>query len=114
MGDIKFDLGFQDFKNDYFGAAVYFITDRAKIFDWNNNEISILLSYHKLLEKSSANYLSVGIGLVLRKDLSIMIISILKINLMGLQITVVLQANYCQQTSIQNLKLNLDYNTILL
>ncbi|MBK8449853.1 MAG: type IX secretion system membrane protein PorP/SprF [Saprospiraceae bacterium] len=32
------------------------------MFDWNNNEISILLSYHKLLEKSSANYLSVGIG----------------------------------------------------
>ncbi|HRG69523.1 MAG TPA: PorP/SprF family type IX secretion system membrane protein [Saprospiraceae bacterium] len=63
LGDIKFDFGLQNFKSDYFGASVYFITDRAQQFDWNNNEVSILLAYHKLLDKSNSQYLSLGIGL---------------------------------------------------
>ncbi len=62
-GDIKFDLKFQDYKGDYFGAGVYFITDRTQQFDWNSNEIALLISYHKLLEKTSRNYLSVGFGI---------------------------------------------------
>lgn len=62
LGDIKFDLKFQDYQGDYFGAGVYFITDRTQIFDWNSNEIALLISYHKLLEKSSKNYLSLGMG----------------------------------------------------
>ncbi len=63
LGDIKFDLGLQDFKSDYLGASVYFITDRAQQFDWNNNEIAVLLAYHKILDKSNDQYLSAGIGL---------------------------------------------------
>ena len=63
LGDIKFDFGIQNFKSDYFGASVYFITDRAQQFDWNNNEVSILLAYHKLLDKSNSQYISAGIGL---------------------------------------------------
>jgi type IX secretion system PorP/SprF family membrane protein len=60
--DIKFDLGLQDYRGDYFGAGVYFITDRTQIFDWNSNEIGLLISYHKLLDKTNKNYLSVGVG----------------------------------------------------
>ncbi|HEX5624872.1 MAG TPA: PorP/SprF family type IX secretion system membrane protein [Saprospiraceae bacterium] len=63
MGDIKFDLGIQDYKDDYFGAAVYFATDRSRLFDWNNNEIALMLAYHRLLEKSNRNYLSLGFGI---------------------------------------------------
>ncbi len=62
-GDIKFDLGFQDYKGSYFGAGVYFLTDRTQLFDWNSNEIGVLIAYHKLLEKSNRNYLSLGFGL---------------------------------------------------
>lgn len=61
-GDIKFDLKFQDYKGDYFGAGIYFITDRSQLYDWNANEIALLLSYHKLLEGTNRNYLSAGIG----------------------------------------------------
>jgi type IX secretion system PorP/SprF family membrane protein len=62
-GDIKFDLGFQDYKGDYFGAGVYFITDRTQLFDWNSNEIGLLIAFHKLLDKTDKNYLSIGFGL---------------------------------------------------
>jgi type IX secretion system PorP/SprF family membrane protein len=62
-GDIKFNFNFQNITSDYFGGGIYFLTDRTQLFDWNSNEIAILLSYHKLLKKSSKNYLSIGMGI---------------------------------------------------
>ncbi len=62
-GDIKFNLGFQNLTSDYFGGGIYFLTDRTQIFDWNTNEIALLFSYHKLMKKSSKDYLSIGMGI---------------------------------------------------
>ncbi len=61
-GNIKFDLRRQEFNNDFFGAGVYFVADKAPVFDFNTNEANVLLSYHKLLDRHRKDYLSAGFG----------------------------------------------------
>jgi type IX secretion system PorP/SprF family membrane protein len=61
-GDIKFDFNRQEFNKDFFGAGIYFISDKAPLFDFNTNEANIMLSFHKLVDKHRKNYLSAGFG----------------------------------------------------
>ncbi len=56
--DIKFHFGPADLLNDYIAANVNFITDRAQAYDWNSNEISLSLAYHKLLQKYNRSFLT--------------------------------------------------------
>lgn len=59
-GDLKFNLGPEGFLKDYIAAGVYFLTDRAQQFDWNNNEVALNFAYHKLLRKSTKDFIGIG------------------------------------------------------
>ncbi|NOT38815.1 MAG: PorP/SprF family type IX secretion system membrane protein [Saprospiraceae bacterium] len=70
-GDIKFDLGNNNFEKDFIGVGVYFLTDRAQALEWNRNEIGANIAFHKNLDKTRRTYLTGGMGLaVLQRSLS--------------------------------------------
>lgn len=59
-GDIKFALRSLDLATDFFGIGLYFINDKVRSLDFNTNEASLTLSYHKILDKKKSNYISSG------------------------------------------------------
>lgn len=64
-GDMKFQLkqkrGAYSRFNDVFAVGVQFTSDRVSDIDYNTNGISLSAAYHKMLEASNKQYLSLGI-----------------------------------------------------
>ncbi len=62
LGDIKLGLKGQKITGDHFGLGIHFLTDRVQPLDYNTNEASVSIAYHKRLTKKTKNYVSGGIS----------------------------------------------------
>jgi type IX secretion system PorP/SprF family membrane protein len=60
-GDLKFDLGGDNNYPDFVGVGIMFFNDKVNSLDFTTNQISISGSYTKLLDKSTQQYLSLGL-----------------------------------------------------
>ncbi len=60
-GDLKFNMGGDPKYPDFIGAGIMFYNDKVNSLDFTTNQISISGSYNKLLDRSTQQY--VGIGL---------------------------------------------------
>lgn len=71
-GDFSFGAPFQAVgQGDRIGAAVQFNADRVGPFDFNSNQIGLMLSYHKVLNRKTKETLSLGLGFgVLQKSVN--------------------------------------------
>ena len=65
-GDLKYNLknaGSYSAGNDIVAIGLQFLSDRVGLLDYNTTQLSLYGAFHKLLEKQSNQYLSVGLQL---------------------------------------------------
>lgn len=60
-GDLRFQMG-KSYRGaqDYVGAGISFVADKASYFDLNTNQINLTAAYHKNLNPATTEYLSGG------------------------------------------------------
>ena len=65
-GDVKYDIrspGSFRTGNDLVAIGIQFFTDRVGLLNFNTTQLSLFGAYHKLLDKETVQYLSVGLQL---------------------------------------------------
>lgn len=61
-GDLRFELGLNHSgTQDYIGAGISFVADKASFFDLNTNQINLSGAFHKNLNPNRREYLSGGL-----------------------------------------------------
>lgn len=61
-GDVRFDIKYGNTgKADVAAVGLLFYADKVAISDFNSNHISAFAAYHKLLDKQTSQYLSLGV-----------------------------------------------------
>ena len=65
-GDVKYDIrnpGSFSTGNDLVAIGIQFFSDRVGLLNYNTTQLSLFGAYHKLLDKETTQYLSVGLQL---------------------------------------------------
>lgn len=65
-GDVKYDIknsGSYASGNDILAVGMQFYSDRVALLDYNTTQLSLFTAFHKLLSKSTNQYLSLGVQL---------------------------------------------------
>lgn len=60
-GDFRFDAPGKSVREDAIGLGLLFFNDKVSVIDFNTTQIAVSLAYHKSLDVSNRQYLSLGI-----------------------------------------------------